>query len=318
MNLKRPFAPRSSRSAREGKGKAFLSSRRARLRGTVAIEFVICLLPTLVAFFGIAQLALVASARLVVQYAASRAVRAAVVILDDEPSEYGGAMRGDLTSGDGSLSWRSYLHLLPGIDGPIDSADLEGGSRLSAVRMAAYLPLAVLAPALDTWLGSLQLARASSTSLLQVAGGLAVYGRAAASITLRDQPGSDKVVQAVEPDALVTVHVAFLFPCEVPVGSKIVCKSAAQLLGIDATGEELRKAREALGRNDLSSVDAAWKHLAKARQRFEQGVGVAHTLSYAELPALQALLLFSERRFVMIEAEASLPNQGASYHEDER
>ncbi len=66
-------------------------------RGVVYVEFLIAFFPLLVIFLGICQLALIASARLVVQHAALAAARSAIVVLEDSPDDFGGAGKGKLT-----------------------------------------------------------------------------------------------------------------------------------------------------------------------------------------------------------------------------
>jgi hypothetical protein len=62
-------------------------------RGAVFVEFLIVFLVFLTIILGIAQLALIYVGKAVTQRSANAAVRAAVVILDDDPRCYGGAPR---------------------------------------------------------------------------------------------------------------------------------------------------------------------------------------------------------------------------------
>src|SRR5262245_15978330 len=88
----------------------------SRSRGIVSIETPVCLPVVLVAFLGVVQPALLSAARIVVHHAANRALRAAVVVLDDDPSRYDDEPRGEV-----------------------------GSSRLDAIRHAAYGPLSTVA-----------------------------------------------------------------------------------------------------------------------------------------------------------------------------
>jgi Flp pilus assembly protein TadG len=84
-------------------------------RGTVYVEFLIVFLPFLMVILCMIQLALIYTGKLVTQRAANAAVRAAVVILDDDPAYYGGAPR-----------------------------NLATGARAEAIRQAAAIPLSAL------------------------------------------------------------------------------------------------------------------------------------------------------------------------------
>jgi Flp pilus assembly protein TadG len=56
----------------------------SRPRGMVAVEFVIAIIPFMMIFTGVIQLALVSVAKLTVHYAAACAARAAIVVVPDE------------------------------------------------------------------------------------------------------------------------------------------------------------------------------------------------------------------------------------------
>src|SRR5690606_33536471 len=83
-------------------GVIFMKARiqlRSSTRGVVSIEMLLAFFPVLVTFLGVIQLALLFMGKLVVAHAAQRAVRSAVVILDDDPEYYDDSPRGDLESG---------------------------------------------------------------------------------------------------------------------------------------------------------------------------------------------------------------------------
>lgn len=84
-------------------------------RGVVFVEFLIVFLVFLTVILGITQLALIYVGRAVTQRSANAAVRAAVVMLDDDPRCYGGAPRNVAT-----------------------------GQRREDIEMAAYVPLMAL------------------------------------------------------------------------------------------------------------------------------------------------------------------------------
>ena len=83
--------------------------------GGVYVEFLIAFLPVLFFFLGLVQLAFVQVANLVVKHAATKAVRAAVVVLPDDPQYYGGVPVGSFS-----------------------------GQRQSDIQRAAQIPLAPL------------------------------------------------------------------------------------------------------------------------------------------------------------------------------
>ncbi len=81
-------------------------------RGAVYVEFLIAFLPLFVFFECLIQISGLFTAKLVVQHAAVTATRAAVVVLHDDPAEYGGEGMGSAT-----------------------------GKRLAAIELAAAIPL---------------------------------------------------------------------------------------------------------------------------------------------------------------------------------
>lgn len=83
--------------------------------GGVYVEFLIAFLPIFFFFLGLVQLAFVQVANLVVKHAATKAVRAAAVVLPDDPQFYGGVPVGSFT-----------------------------GARQSDIERAAQIPLATL------------------------------------------------------------------------------------------------------------------------------------------------------------------------------
>ena len=65
--------------------------------GAVYVEFLIAFLPVFFFFLSLVQLAFVQTANLIVKHAATKAVRAAVVVLPDDPQYYGGVPVGSFS-----------------------------------------------------------------------------------------------------------------------------------------------------------------------------------------------------------------------------
>jgi len=65
--------------------------------GAVYVEFLIAFLPIFFFFLGLVQLAFVQTANLIVKHAATKAARAAAVVLPDDPQYYGGVPVGSFS-----------------------------------------------------------------------------------------------------------------------------------------------------------------------------------------------------------------------------
>lgn len=94
--------------------------RRMGTRGAVYVEFLIAFMPLFVFFLALVQLGYVEAANLVTKHAAVTAARAAIVVLPDDPKEYGG-----------------------------EPEEKASGKRLSDIQLAAKLPLMALATSPD-------------------------------------------------------------------------------------------------------------------------------------------------------------------------
>jgi hypothetical protein len=177
-----------------------IPARLGQSRGVVSVEALICLPIILLALLSVVQLTLLWTARLVVHHAASAALRSALVVLDDDPSEYSNAPRGAAT-----------------------------GARLTTIRQAAYGPLAALAHDL----GALARNRTSLATAL-TAGALdallttRTFLPGAAVITLL---GADNETprESFEVDALLTVRVSYLMPCLVPLAARLICNAGSDI-----------------------------------------------------------------------------------------
>lgn len=300
------------------------TSRRARgpkdrrgARGVVYLEVVTCLVPVLVLFFCAVQLSLWGIGRLVVTHAATRGARAAIVVLEDDPEKYGGAPRGDLNASGGRQDSGALADalrsLVPG--GLLPGGSSTGGARLQAIREAVYAPLAALAPAPHVYV------QGRATTLYDAVGGgeggaltrfalgVLVYARAASVVTVRAAPGSTEVLSQVAPRADVTVHVTYLQHCAVPIAARLMCNPAWDLAGYGRVVSELQRL------DPTRPVESA-RILRELRTRFpdpRRADYLADELARAESPGLLLPLMLGGGRFRVIEAEATLPNQGAAY-----
>jgi len=249
-------------------------------RGAVYVEFLIVFFPVFILFLGICQVALVSTARFVVQHAANCAARSAVVMLESSPDDFGGAVRGWVSSG---------------------TDHRQQGARMAPIRSAAYMPLTVLAPP-TAWLeprgqaGSLGDALAVGMRSRVVAA--LEYNRAGAVVTLQAGPLVDELApEPIGRKAAVTVRVTYLYYCSIPIVRALGCKSIR-----DLTGEMPGAAPALFGSN--GSVSA----------RTPDQKRLAAVLSLAEEPQSLARLDAEGARFVALTAETTLPNQGADYY----
>jgi hypothetical protein len=285
----------------------------ARLRrcdaGAVYVEFLIAFFPVFLLFLGTVQLAFVRGAQLVVREAAARACRSAIVILDDDPARHS-TPRGALNGPAPEPGFFARMQDALGLGEPAEQG--SAGTRLAAIRKTAYVPLAALSPPMDWILGTLgesagNLSAAVSTDAARFALGFGVYNLSGAIVTLRDAPGSDElVIEPIAPDAKITVHVTYLYYCAVPLVSALICDTLPSLLGGNATSDALDRLRE----DPTAILDV----LEQLQEDVDDAKRLARELSRAELPALLAPLLLGSGRFAVLEAEMTLPNQGARYH----
>jgi hypothetical protein len=269
-------------------------------RGVVYVEFVFAFMPLFLMFLFVCQLALLSLARLVVQHAALCGARAAIVVLEDAPEHYADVPRGNLSDGEPELGLEtvlSQLGLAPEsikppaqakswLDGITDAvaslsdglSHRQRGARMVSIRAAATMPLLLLAPNA----GSAQASVAQSlpgdfVSRLPEA---LEYTAAAGVVTVHALSGGDELIaEPVPRNAPITVRVTYLMPCGMPLVRDLMCHDLVSLLSPDSR--------------------------FFARLRHAQGAD-----------ALRALLPPSGR-FVVLEGQSTLPNQGAGYEHPE-
>jgi hypothetical protein len=324
--LRRGAPCAEDRCARARRVTGTARQRRSR-RGAVYVEVIVAIIPVMMFFFGLLQLAMIFSAHLVVRHAAERAARSAVVVLDDDPELYAKEERGLVTyhdpnggSGSSTLKYLQDLGDVLGIKMPTNEIsgmlNSDAGPRLSAIQQAAYMPLSVLAPTPDTLL---KLFGMGDSGISQVGNGgrflmgFLLYDRAAAMITLRDANGF--VANSVPSDGLVTVRVTYLYFCAIPIVNYFMCDSLLKLSGLDQLDDAAKSAYESVSQGGIDGARGVKDQLHGDLQKISDKVGnLARDLQYAQSPEFLLPFLSGRGRFKMMSAEMTLPNQGACYY----
>jgi len=329
----------------------------AETGGVVYAEFIMAFSPFFLLFLGTIQIAFIATGSIVVQTAASKAARAAMVVLPEDPffyekekamlldfngksdnSGYQQGLANNLGKGDvtvPNMPTGGGTNLTSGFSGAgaKTSSGSSGGSgksgqgsgnagpRLNAIRLAAYLTLAPLAPSPEmfaAWIAggagigglsglgglsalkgqidlptlgqggknpfSLKKTAIGENALFRFLVGFGAYNSVAAAVNFPVAPwkpelrngGKDFKGQVTyKPGEHVTVRVAYLFPCGVPLVNMIVCRQLP-LTDDDGLLDELKA-----GVQDASLLE------------------VLKVAEYA--------------RFYVMHAEATMPIQSAAY-----
>lgn len=208
---------------------------RSDQRGVVFIEFLMAFVPLWTFSLCVFQLALIARANLMVKHAADAAARSAIVVLPDDPNEYGGepqmsVARNRITSNAFGGALRDLASALgnPGVS--TVSRALSGGvlanlgrSRLNTIRLAAHVPLMPLAP-VDVGLDRTPSLRKSLSTERSLLSSL-YYQPFAVAVTFPNVQGE----RVTEPE--ITVRVTYAYQCTVPLARRILCGSFDSLEG---------------------------------------------------------------------------------------
>ncbi len=264
--------------------------------GAVFAEYLISFVVLFTVFLVIFQLQLAFEAKKAVWEAADYAASKAAKVLDAPSEEMGGAER-NRVSGGGLAPNRVALALEAlgfGSAGSGMIATVNGNARHQAIRDAARFKLLPFSPKLsDAGRGTnAQRARRLDDDGMRQR---ERYTRRAVAVVFPTREGATSYKSSFGKNELVRVRVTFLFSCDVPVASWILCRSVSGL--VSGFGREGSKR---LGVLDLKP---------------RQGVApFAHDLAYVTDPMGLASL---RGRYLLLSAEAVRNNQGADYEYSE-
>lgn len=262
-------------------------------RGAVYVEFLLAFLPIFLMFLAICQVSFLVVGRLVVSHAALCGARSAIVVLEDDPQMYGGAERGWLsdkppgkTESSPLAAFGQLLAVAPPSEPTTSAKARQQGLRMQAIRRAALRPLATIAPTAAAFLSgrgaTLQASLEGDAATAQIFS--QVYVNAAAVVTVHDRANVEQLVdEPVGRTAPITLRVTFVQLCGIPVVRAMMCRSLSSLLEAPASAREGRGAT--LRRRLEASTNPGWLESAAPK----------------------------DARFVVFEAEVTLPNQGAAY-----
>ena len=257
--------------------------------GAVMLEFLLAFPPLLLLFLGVMQLALLAVGDLVVKHAAIAGVRAAVVVLDDDPRHYGGEPRGRVDgSGRAEGIERRFTAQFAATPNA-EHARADVPSRMAAIRTAVHAPLSALAPPPSLLVPGMDppdLTRTLGGSAGRTAFALATFLPLATAIVFPVAAGADALQDTdVTADPLV-LRVTHLLPCTVPIARRFLCR----VLDWDAQHQRLAIA------SGSAAADRALRELQRAPLASQQGLLALYGVPVA-----------------LLSAEASLPQQAAPY-----
>lgn len=169
--------------------------------GAVYVEFLIVFWPLMILWLGLTQIGILYGVHILVNHAAAKAARAAIVILPDEEDRYEGdqpfTILQDTDNGedDGLDAYRKAIR----------------GGRLDTIRNAARIPLASVSPSLDIPVNS---------ALIDLLAGW-IWTEYAVAVTF---PGPDgNFLTRFDQTGALTTRVTYLYKCPVPIINKIIC-----------------------------------------------------------------------------------------------
>lgn len=265
-------------------------------RGAAYAETLIAFPIVMMVALCVVQLSLLYVARLAVRHATSRAARAAVVVLPDHPDRYEGEPPNEIDYDEFARPELADLRF-----GGAASLG-RGSARLRAIRSAAYLPLVPIAPSVvldeDTQSSVRTSYARGDESFVE---GAIDYGRAATAVTFPIAPGSDELRERFDPYEPVVTRVTYLFHCGVPLVKRFICDAALEL-ALPGAGTP----------QEDSAFRWSFGSLARSGDTHSDVPRAVDELAHAESPETIAPWA-SRGRFLVLRAEAVLPNQGAGY-----
>jgi len=292
-------------------------------RGAAYVEFLIVFIPIFLMFLGMIQASMMYAANLVVTHSATTAARAAAVVLDDQESRYGDEARNSTAgSGGGESPTDSVSAFLEGVGLGGGSAPASGGgdsgssgARLSAIRSAASIPLLAVSPSYSQLVGSESVyAAIGGNPAERGLTGASVYNRAAVAVTFPiARAGTDFKSEFGENED-VNVRVTYLFHCAVPLVNRIMCDDIASLQsGVPIAAVQHLAERTASGDASIEEISGIIERIQDGRDRLARANPGLAELDEAESPWLSYLTAITGARFIVLRAEAVMPNHGAPY-----
>ena len=282
-------------------------------RGSVYVEFLIVVLPLLFFILALVQTALMYVGHLAVKRSANTAVRAAVVILDDDPQHYNDAPRNSLSGGSARFTdpVSGFVFALTG--GVAPPAAFGDSARLQDIRAAASIPLLAVSPSLAELVHADSVYEAIGGKMHDSrTAGAAMYNRGAMAVTFPTSPGASSFRDSFDVDDDVTVRVTYLFHCGVPLARYIMCESLPSIksgVSFDGVDELANILADSSSRPDR--IANAVERLKTRNERLGRWRG--SELSQAEASWLIDITAPTGARYFVMSEEATLPNQGADY-----
>jgi TadE-like protein len=301
-------------------------------RGVVFVEFIICFTPMFVFFLGITQLAFSYATKIVVQHAASKAVRAAMVSEPEVKRDCPNGDPGDDRDAVGFKSLQDPFSDEPSSNGSSQGEPTNSGDSplLTKVRAAAYLPLAAMGPPVAAYpvgagpLGSIAEGLGQYTTRFATA--YFIYNRSHAAVTFRDSEGKVMDPQPRElPEGRVTIQVSYLHYCMIPLVSRIMCNPIHDLAGLsreigpgmaavqNVGGLDLESVIQSKGANLQQALDNVESASDRIQKKIEYAKHVYGELMNAEYPQFLVAWALGSGSFQLIESHASMPFQHATY-----
>jgi hypothetical protein len=303
-------------------------------RGAVYVEFILAFIPLFFMFLGMLQMGLLYGASLIVQHASNVAVRAAMVVMDDDPEHYDGAARRavDTESTGISSGVEEAGAALGAIFGSSTAVAWTGGPRQQAIELAAGVPLLPISPSL------LSLARMPEDETVRAALGVSgmdspesriawglAYNQMALAVTFPSSPGeSSHVTEFPLPtDAgdggAVTARVTYLYNCQIPLANRLMCDDLWFIrFGVDPSTAATLAMSFARGELSYDQLQDALHNLAARSDRRGRWSPRMDELGervnmLATIGGVSSALGGPSPRFVPITAEATMPMQSSNY-----